>query len=91
VTTTTAGTAYRRLMLIATADTAVPCPRCKAPAGSWCRSRGRSGRNGYTNSAVHHAARHALIADWDDEKRLAESERAGAYRTRQTTGARTPR
>ena len=89
--TSTADTVYRRLMLIGTAYTAVRCPRCQAPAGSWCRSRGRNGRNGYANSAVHHAARHALIADWDDERRLAESERAGVYRTHQTTDARIPR
>ena len=91
MTTATAGTAYRRLMLIATAYTAVACPRCHAPAGSWCGSRGRNGSNGYTNSAVHHQARHTLVAGWDDERRLAESERAGVYRTHQTTDARIPR
>jgi hypothetical protein len=88
--TTTTDTAYRRLMLVATAYTAVPCPRCKAPAGSWCTSVGRHGRNGYQNSGVRHRARHALVAGWDDERRLAESERAGVFRTRTTSCPRLP-
>lgn len=54
---------------VALAPQTVPCPRCKAQRGEWCRSAG-----GYQNSAVgFHAARRKAVAH------LSDAERYGAY------------
>lgn len=70
---------YGRMMLAATADTALSCPRCKAAPGWWCTSnrRGRPGQPGYTNHNVRHKARQELVAGWDDDTKIRVSAVAG--------------
>lgn len=70
---------YGRMMLAATADTALSCPRCKAAPGWWCVSnrRGRPGQRGYQNHNVRHKARQELVAGWDEGTKLRASAVAG--------------
>lgn len=70
---------YGRMMLAATADTALTCPRCKAAPGWWCISnrRGRVGQPGYQNHNVRHKARQALVSGWDEDTKLRASAVAG--------------
>lgn len=79
---------YQRARALDDAPLTVDCPTCHATRSERCRS---TRTPGYT--VPHHKTRHAAVAAWTDERKLAEVEamRADQEQLRQTTAAQVNR